>query len=175
MWSIIKEEWRSVWHDEGVTLIVVFALFIYGISYSLGYGGEVLNEVPIAVVEGGQGSMSRRLVRMFDASPKLRVTYDVQNMEEAEALLRERRVWGIVALSPNFEIDILAKRQSKVAIVGDASYFLAYREVVDDCFSLRCVVWDTSFTRCPTPPTSAAAMPHTPLRTHCAPRTAAVR
>ena len=131
MWSIIKEEWRSVWHDEGVTLIVVFALFIYGISYSLGYGGEVLNEVPIAVVEGGQGSMSRRLVRMFDALPKLRVTYDVQNMEEAEALLRERRVWGIVALSPNFEIDILAKRQSKVAIVGDASYFLAYREVVE--------------------------------------------
>ena len=131
MWSIIKEEWRSVWHDEGVVLIVVFALFIYGISYSLGYGGEVLNDVPIAVVEGGQGSLSRRLIRMFDASPKLSVTHKVRNMEEAEVLLRERRVWGIVALSPHFESDILAKRQSKVAVVGDASYFLAYREVVE--------------------------------------------
>ena len=44
IWHVATEEWRSVWHDEGVVLIVVFALFIYGISYSLGYGGEVLEE-----------------------------------------------------------------------------------------------------------------------------------
>ena len=36
--SIIKDEWHRVWHDEGVVLIVVFALFIYSILYSLGYG-----------------------------------------------------------------------------------------------------------------------------------------
>ena len=131
MWSIIKEEWRSIWRDEGVVLIVVFALFIYGISYSLGYGGEVLNEVPIAVVGGEHGAKSRTLVRMFDASPKLRVACEAADMTEAERLLRERKVWGIVALSPNFESDILSCRQARVAILGDASYFLAYREVAE--------------------------------------------
>ena len=131
MWSIIKDEWRSIWRDEGVVLIVVFALFIYGISYSLGYGGEVLNEVPIAVVGGEQGAKSRTLVRMLDASPKLRVDCEAADMTEAEWLLRERRVWGIVALSPNFEGDILSCRQARVAILGDASYFLAYREVAE--------------------------------------------
>ena len=131
MWSVIKEEWLSVWRDEGVVLIVVFALFIYGISYSLGYGGEVLNEVPIAVVGGEQGAKSRELVRMFDASPKLSVEHEVTDMAEAERLLRERKVWGVVALSPNLERDILSGRQTKVAILGDASYFLAYREVAE--------------------------------------------
>ena len=131
IWSIIKEEWRSLWRDEGVVLIVVFALFIYGISYSLGYGGEVLSEVPIAIVGGEQGAKSRELVRMFDASPKLRVAYEATDMIEAEQLLREREVWGIVALSPNFERGILSGRQSRVAILGDASYFLAYREVAE--------------------------------------------
>ena len=131
MWSVVKEEWRAVWHDEGVVLIVVFALFIYGISYSLGYGGEVLTEVPIAVVEGEQGAKSRELVRMFDASPQLRIAYEVTDMAEAERLLRERRVWGVVALSPDLERDILSGQQAHVAIVGDASYFLAYREVVE--------------------------------------------
>ncbi|MBQ2026403.1 MAG: ABC transporter permease, partial [Alistipes sp.] len=72
MISIIKEEWRSVWRDEGVVLIVVFALFIYGISYSLGYGGEVLTEVPIAVAGGERGDLSRELVHTIDASPKVR-------------------------------------------------------------------------------------------------------
>ena len=131
MWSVVKEEWRAVWNDEGVALIVVFALFIYGISYSLGYGGEVLNEVPIAVVGGEQGAKSRELVRMFDASPQLRVAYEATAIAEAEQLLRERRVWGVVALSPDLENDLLSGRQARVAILGDASYFLAYREVVE--------------------------------------------
>ena len=131
MWSIIKEEWRAVWHDEGVALIAIFALFIYGISYSLGYGGEVLSEVPIAVVNGSQGAISRRMVQMFDAAPQLRVTNKVSDTTEAESLLRERKIWGIVALSPTLESDILAERQGRVAILGDASYFLAYREVIE--------------------------------------------
>ena len=131
MWSVVKEEWRAVWRDEGVVLIVVFALFIYGISYSLGYGGEVLTEVPIAVVGGEQGAKSRELVRMFDASPQLRVACEAADMTEAERLLRERKVWGVVALSPDLERDILSGQQAQVAILGDASYFLAYREVVE--------------------------------------------
>ncbi len=130
MFSIIKEEWRTLWRDEGVALIVVFALFIYGISYSLGYGGEVLDEVPIAVVVEEEGATSRRLIEMLDASPKLRVAHCVADMDAAEALLRERKAWGIIDLSPDLERDILAQHQTRVAILGDASYFLAYREVV---------------------------------------------
>ena len=135
LFAIIKDEWRAIWHDEGVVLIVVFALFIYGISYSLGYGGEILEEVPIAMVGGGKGVESRCLMRMIDASPKVRVAYEVADMAEAERLLANRRIWGVVALSPSFEADLLSCRQARVAIVGDASYFLAYREVVEGCVS----------------------------------------
>ena len=120
-----------MWHDEGVALIMVFALFIYGISYSLGYGGELLNEVPIAVVGGNQGSINRKLVQMLDASPKVQVAHEVADMEEAKRLLAERKIWGLVALSPDLERSILSGEQAGVAILGDASYFLAYREVVE--------------------------------------------
>ena len=129
--SIIKDEWRRVWHDEGVVLIVVFALFIYSISYSLGYGGEVLNEVPIAVVGGNNGAISRSLTHKIDASPKVRVANEVVDILEAKQLLAERKVWGVVAISPDLDSDILAEQQSRVAILGDASYFLAYREVAE--------------------------------------------
>lgn len=129
--SIIKDEWRRVWHDEGVVLIVVFALFIYGILYSLGYGGEVLNEVPIAVIGGNNGAISRTLTNKIDGSPKIRVAYEVTDILEAKRLLAERKIWGAVAISPDLDSDILAERQGRVAILGDASYFLAYREVAE--------------------------------------------
>ena len=133
--SIIRDEWRRVWHDEGVVLIVVFALFIYSISYSLGYGGEVLNEVPVAVVGGNSGSISRSLTNKLNASPKIRVAHETSDTSEAKRLLSERKVWGIIALSPDLDRDILAERQSRVAILGDASYFLAYREVAEGAVS----------------------------------------
>lgn len=131
VWRTATEEWGRVWHDEGVVLIVVFALFIYSVLYSIGYGGEVLNEVPTAVVGGDNGALSRALTCRLDASPKIRVAYEVSDIGEAELLLRERKVWGVVAISPNLDGDILAGRQGRVAILGDASYFLAYREVVE--------------------------------------------
>ena len=133
--SILKAEWRAVWYDKGVVLIVVFALFIYGVAYSLGYGGEVLNNVPIAVVGGENGAVNQRLVRMFDGSQKVRVAHEVTDVEEAKRLLAERKIWGVVALSPNLEKDVLSGRQARVAILGDASYFLAYREVVEGAVS----------------------------------------
>lgn len=129
--TIVRDEWRRVWHDEGVSLIVVFALFIYGISYSLGYGGEVMRDIPIAVVGCGQDALSQELVEMFDASPELCVAYRVGDMASAERLLRQRRVSGIVALSPTLASDVEAERQGRVAILGDASYFLSYRGVVE--------------------------------------------
>lgn len=133
LWRVACEEWRSIWHDEGVVLITVFALFIYGISYSLGYGGEVLTEVPIAVVDEDRGDSSRELVRMIDASPKVSVAYELPDVGGVEPLLAERRVYGAVVIAPDFEKDILSRRPARVAILGDASYFLAYREVVEGC------------------------------------------
>ena len=132
---IIRDEWRRVWHDEGVVLIVVFALFIYSILYSLGYGGEVLNEVPVAVVGGNNGSISRTLANKLNASSKICVAHETSDISEAERLLAERKVWGVIALSPDLDSDILAERQSRVAILGDASYFLAYREVAEGAVS----------------------------------------
>lgn len=131
IWLVMSDEWRRVWNDAGVVLIVVFALFIYGISYSLGYGGEVLEEVPIAVVGGDAATTSRQLVRIVDASPKVQVAHEVYDMEEAKRLFAERKIWGVVALSPSFDSDILSGKQARVAILGDASYFLAYREMVE--------------------------------------------
>lgn len=129
--SILRDEWRAVWHDEGVVLIVVFALFIYGVSYSLGYGGEVLTEVPIAIVGSEQGDVGQQLVRMIDASPKVCAAYETTDIKETERLFAERKIWGAVALSPDLEKDVLSGKQGQVAILGDASYFLAYREVVE--------------------------------------------
>ena len=50
MLSVMRNEFRSIFTDAGVVLILVLALIIYATVYSMAYGAQVLRNVPIGVV-----------------------------------------------------------------------------------------------------------------------------
>ena len=47
----IRGELSAIFHDSGVLLLIVIALPLYTIIYSTAYGGEVVRDVSIAVVD----------------------------------------------------------------------------------------------------------------------------
>ena len=51
MLSVMRNEFRSIFTDAGVVLILVLALIIYATVYSMAYGAGVLRNVPIGVVD----------------------------------------------------------------------------------------------------------------------------
>ena len=46
MLSVMRNEFRSIFTDAGVVLILVLALIIYATVYSMAYGAQVLRNVP---------------------------------------------------------------------------------------------------------------------------------
>ena len=86
--------------------IVAFAFFAV-----LLYKG-VARDIPIAVVDQDNSTLSRKVTQMIDATPTAWVAYGVQGMEEAERLMLQGKVMGIV-LSPDFfEKNILNNSQT---------------------------------------------------------------
>ena len=73
--DILRHEYHYIFHDGGVLLVVVGAILIYSTAYSFAYKNEVLRDIPIAIVDNSQTPSSRQIVRSFDATPNLRVTY----------------------------------------------------------------------------------------------------
>lgn len=69
MKRVIADELRMILKDSGVLLLVVFAMLIYTIIYSVAYGKEVVREVSIAVVDEDHSSMSRTLVDGLRSGP----------------------------------------------------------------------------------------------------------
>ncbi|MCM1302239.1 MAG: ABC transporter permease, partial [Bacteroides cellulosilyticus] len=130
--AVVRNEFRAVFTDEGALLIVVFALFIYSVSYSLAYGPQVLRNVPIGVVDNSHTAASRQLTTLFDAGPNAYVAYEPTDMEEARELFFQRRIYGIVYIPSDYERRLLDGRQADVAIYVDASYFLMYRQVFQE-------------------------------------------
>lgn len=130
--SVMGNEFRAIFTDEGAMLILVFALLIYATVYSLAYGTQVLRNVPIGVVDESRTSTSRSLTDTFNAGPNTYVAYDPADMEEARELFFQRKIYGIVYIPSDYEEKLLGGSQANVAIYADASYFLMYRQVFQE-------------------------------------------
>lgn len=130
--SVIGAEYRHIYHDAGVILVLVFALLIYSTAYSLAYKNEVLRNVPIGVVDMSKTASSRTLAETFAAAPNVVVAYNPESMEEAKNLFYARKIYGIVYIPQDYENKIMRGEQAIVGVYVDASYFLMYRQVFYD-------------------------------------------
>ena len=129
-WRLLREEFRSIIGDDGVLLVLLFAPFIYSTLYALGYGNEVLREIPIAVIDHDHTTSSRRLCSQLDATPEMAVKYGACDIEQARQLLYDRKIEGAIFIPDNYEELLLRGEAANVSIYCDASYFLPYRELL---------------------------------------------
>ncbi|MBR5853800.1 MAG: ABC transporter permease [Alistipes sp.] len=130
MRRVIENEVRLILGDGGVLLLVVFAMLIYTIIYSVAYGKEVVREVSIAVVDEDHSSMSRTLVDGLRSGPDTFVAYEPTSVEEAKELFYRGKVFGIVVIPRGFERTLLMGEQADVAVILDGSHLLIYKEVL---------------------------------------------
>ncbi len=130
--SVVRNEFRTIFKDGGVMLILIFALIIYATAYSLAYGSQVLRNVPIGVVDECRTPTSRSLIDTFNAGPNTYVAYNPTSMEEAKELFYGRKIYGVVYIPSDYGKKLYGGEQANVAIYADASYFLMYRQVFQE-------------------------------------------
>ena len=130
--DIIRNEFRAIFRDEGVVLIMLFAPIIYATIYSSTYGTEVLRDVPIGVVDMSHTPSSRQLIKTMGECPNIVVAYEAADMHEAKRLLFEREIYGIAYIPSDYEKSIMGGESVTIALYLDASYMLAYRQVFQD-------------------------------------------
>ena len=130
--AVVRNEFRTIFKDEGAMLILIFALIIYATAYSLAYGSQVLHNVPIGVVDECRTPTSRSLIDTFNAGPNTYVAYTPPSMEEAKELFYSRKIYGVVYIPSDYEKKLYGGEQANVAIYCDASYFLMYRQVFQE-------------------------------------------
>lgn len=120
-------ELKSIFSDKGALLILLGAMLIYPIVYSVGYFNETLNDLPVAVVDLDQTVTSRKYTGMLDASAGLEVSCKPTNLKEAEQLFMANKITGVLLIPKGFQEDVLLGKQANVAIYADGSYFLKYK------------------------------------------------
>ena len=130
LFHICKEELRLCFKDEGVLIFFILVPLAYPLIYAFIYTNEVVRDVPAAVVDADNSSLSREFIRMVDASPDVKVQSHCADMEEAKTLLKETKAYGIVYIPESFSKDIAKGEQTHVSIYCDMSGILYYKALL---------------------------------------------
>ena len=127
---ICRRELKRIVNDGGVMLIFCVAGLGYPLLYNCIYHNGILEDTPIAVVDESHSVHSRRYIRKVDATRELRVARKCATMSEAEELMRQRKVKGVIYFPEDFGRDIDECRTATLSIYADMSSFLYYKNLM---------------------------------------------
>ena len=128
--QIWMTELKEIMHDKGIMIFILFVPLCYPLLYSYVYTNEVVREVPFAVIDDCNSSMSREFIRKMDATPEAHMAAHCNDVSEAHQLLMERKIYGVVRIPKNFNLDISRGEQTTVGLYCDMSSLLYYKALL---------------------------------------------
>ncbi len=117
-------ECRRILSDSGALGLIVVAPLVYAVFYPQPYLGQLIRDVPIAVVDEDRTEFSRQLTQALDAHESLAVADRPATLADAEAAIAARRVYGVVGIPVGTEREILRGGPGRIPAYVDATYLL---------------------------------------------------
>lgn len=129
IWHIFTHELYSIFHDPGVCIIFFLAGLAYPVIYNLMYWNDNLENIPVAVVDLSASRESRDFLHKWEATPDVSIAYTCTSMDEAQRLMRDQKVHGIIYFPPEYAIDLANMRTAHISLYADMSSFLYMKGV----------------------------------------------
>ncbi len=123
------KELRRIFADSYVLIIFLLGGLIYPVIYGLIYYKGVVDEMPVAVVDLSQSADSRRFIRKMDATREVDVAYKCVSMAEAQKLMEERKVHGIILFPEDYGDRLAKMEQGTISTYADMASFLYYKNI----------------------------------------------
>lgn len=123
-------EFKHILHDQGVVLFFLFLPLAYPVIYSLIYNPELVRDVKVVVVDHDRTSMSRELVRDFNATQGADVIGYAADLSEAKNALYGHDCFAILEIPEGFQRHIGRGEQGPALLYCDMSLLLRYRALL---------------------------------------------
>ena len=141
IWLQLKEtgwvftiELKRIFRDPGVMVIFILATLAYPFLYKAIYWREQITDIPIAVVDLSRSQESREFLHRWNAAPDIKLAYTCASMREAEQLLRDQKVHGIIYFPHDYAAQLADPLgQAHISLYCDMSSFLYMKGIYLSC------------------------------------------
>ncbi|WP_373293341.1 ABC transporter permease, partial [Shewanella hanedai] len=106
-WQLVWTELRAIVADKAIAVTLFGGVLFYSVLYPLPYLHQVPTDQQIVVVDLDHSSLSRKLIRQADASPKISVIGQVGSISEAKVWIETGRAHGLLVIPYAFRRDLL--------------------------------------------------------------------
>ena len=131
---VFVDELRRIFHDPGVLVIFILAGIAYPILYNCIYWKDNVENVPVAVVDMSASQESREFLHKWNACPDITIAYSCTSMQEAEILMRDQKVHGIIYFPSDYAAAINSGlEQAYISLYCDMSSFLYMKAIYLSC------------------------------------------
>ena len=122
-WTSFVQTFKDVFGDKGILLMLIIAPIIYGFFYPWPYSSEVVNHVPVGIIDQDNSNLSRTIIRYASASPSLD-TEQLINEQAAKEALWSNQIAGYMIIPAGLEQQVLSGKQAHVSVLGNGGYFI---------------------------------------------------
>jgi ABC-2 type transport system permease protein len=127
-WNSFIQTFNDVFSDKGVLLMLIIAPIIYGFFYPWPYSSEVVNHVPVGIIDHDNSNLSRTLVRYASASPYLDTERFINEQAAKEAIWSDQ-IAGYMVIPAGLEEQVQSGEQAHVSVLGNGGYFILNKNV----------------------------------------------
>ncbi|OYO27642.1 ABC transporter permease [Janthinobacterium sp. PC23-8] len=124
MWTAFFATWRAMLTDKGALTLLFVGGVLYSFFYPLPYAREIVQRVPVAVVDQDRSSLSRQMTRFAMAHPALRVVAVTPELPAAQDMLWRGQVMGVLIIPEGLQTDVLAGRAAQAQVAGNGLYLM---------------------------------------------------
>ena len=124
MWTAFLATWRAMLADKGALTLLFVGGILYSFFYPLPYTKEIVQRVPVAVVDQDRSSMSRQMTRFAMAHPALKVVAVTPDLPTAQDLLWRGEAMGVLIIPDGLQADVLAGRAAQAQVAGNGLYLM---------------------------------------------------
>jgi ABC-2 type transporter. len=109
-----------------IILIVIGGTIGYGFLYNIMYKPNIVEKVPITVVDLSQSETSRKYINYLNATQSVEVKAITSNFAEAELMMKNHESRGIIYLPYNFIDKLALSEESTFLMYETTTSFLYY-------------------------------------------------
>lgn len=125
-----RDEYGRVLRDSGAFGLIVMGPLIYAVLYPQPYLGQLIRDVPIAVVDDDRSEISRTIVQALEAHEGVSVVARPLNLREAQEAVGRREVFGILSIPEGTQREVLKGQPARLPAFVDSAYFLLYNRTL---------------------------------------------
>lgn len=127
-WGSYLQTLKDVFSDKGVLLMIIIAPVIYGFFYPWPYSTEVVNNVPVGIVDYDNSNLSSTIGRYANASPQLSTQRYIDEQAAMQAVWSDE-IAGYMIIPSGLEQQVLSGQKASVSVLGNGGYFLLNKNV----------------------------------------------